>query len=474
MKKLTILLLGLVLALAFSFTVLADPTSCTDDLDCISLGSEYECDFSINECYDILDFGLGIDGGIENNSAVDNSSNDNSSFEVISNGSEVTIDERLGLLNSRLFALDKRVTNLNPTNENITGQISNLSIQLENLHTIVSELNQNLQLISLEQKNSDDDINVALAGLATLQNELTSTQSEVTTIEEDIAKKEAKSDFVQIISLVVIILVVFSSLLYYFLSHKKHRTGTSIPKNVLRFINQQIKAGKSYSVIKRQLMTKGWSEPDIKTAYDETSRRNYNEYLKSQGKKPKSSIVPPQNNKIIIASLLSIIVITALVFFVSNSTGQATYLPGGIESADQFPALFEKTLDDRILNHIDLFSEIEFMDICVQVVDKELSSSRRIIKTSLGHATFDAKSSCDNDDSYDFAIKFLSWNAFELLSKDFSCSALSIGHKGKNYVILPSKYVALGFTAQNDYQDFCPLITHCFDEEEIFKLNLNC
>ncbi len=98
--------------------------------------------------------------------------------------------------------------------------------------------------------------------------------------------------------------------------------------------------------------------------------------------------------------------------------------------------------------------------VCVQVADEELSSSYIVMKNAGNHLIVEAASPCDQTSTSDFAVRFKSWESFNVLINDLTCSNIGlINRLQKNLIVLPSKYVASGFTKTNeDYTPLCEIL----------------
>jgi hypothetical protein len=488
MKK-SIILLTLVVFVLFSITVCAEDYFCQEDADCEVYGEAWICDLDYYMCVELdLDFDVDYSdnsGSADNSTTTyDNSTDanqtittsDNETTDVTTETTSTISSEELTLLQDQITALEERVATIETDDTSVTDQLTELSSQLEELSTTVNTLNANLQIISNDQYQTEQDLeeimNTALAGLASVQDDLETTQSNVETLEEASEKRASWSSLLRIISLVIIVIVLFAAIAYFLMAHGKVRTGKELPAKVHKYISDHIKSGTSYSNIKDNLVKAGWPESEIKWAYDETTRKNYNEYLKSNGRKPtrSKSFAPPENQRIIVITVLTIIVMAALVLFVSNSTGHAMYYDD--MSLDDFSTLVKETIDENIANNL-FYTEINNLELCVEVVkDSSSSVHYEIIKTPYGHAILDAES-CEDD--YDFAIKFADWYSFSSVAADLSCDNIMLTHQAKGMYILPSDYVKEGFDFSGlGYEDYCSVLSMCLGASELVEYGFGC
>lgn len=456
-----------------SFVVAPDTLFCLEDVDCSSLGDNFLCDLNVGECVEVdvpeelLEEEILIDeelfAEIEGSENVGEVLTDEELFaEIDGEGidygfvpSEPSFEDQLAVLQNRFIVLDTRVSDMESTGSALV--IENLQTELLDLRSQVESLNTQVQIITLD---TQQDLDQALSGLAILQEELTGTQSQLSEVEEEILAREKKAALYRTLATIAIIFFVFVALTYYILSHKRgHVPKTDVPAKIRMYITKEIQQGKSYGQIHQDLRKAGWSERHIREAYEQTSRKNYEEYLKSTGQSTKKShFAPHQTNKIIAITFITIGILGIFVFFVSNSTGQAYYT--GI-SEGEFSVLSKNLLEVNVANN-DFYSLIPYADICVQIAQDDLDVSYRIIKTPTGDSVTVAPMPCTADPSYDFALKFNSWNTYSTLMGGINCYSATAAHATGGVYVLPSRYVAPGFTTTaQDYSSFCTALTLC-------------
>lgn len=484
MKKSTILLVLMVFVM-FSFMVYADDYFCLEDADCESYGEAWACDTELYLCVELdLDFdvtsgGDNVDDINSNNdetNVTNTATSDNEATTVTDGTISAISSEELISLQDQIITLEERVAVIETDDSSVADQLIELSTQLEELSNTVDTLNANIQIISNDQYQTEQELdeimNTAVAGLASVQDDLEATQSSVATLEEVSEKRASQASLFRVISLAVIVISLFAAITYFLMAHGKVRTGKELPAKVHKYISEHIKTGTSYNQIKENLVKAGWPEAEIKWAYDETTRKNYNNYLKSKGRKPvrSKSFAPPENQRIIVITVLTIIIMAALVLFVSNSTGHATYYDK--MSLEDFSILVKETIDDNIENNL-FYTEINNMELCVEVV-KDSSSSvyYEIIKTPYGHAILDA-GSCE--DNFDFAVKFTSWESFSDLVTDLSCDQILLTHQSQGMYVLPSDYVKEGFEFSGlGYEGYCNMLSMCLSSSELVSYGFEC
>jgi hypothetical protein len=468
MKQRGVLLIVMVVVLA-SFVIAPGVIFCGDDIDCAPLGVDYACDLNVGECVQ-LDFPdevltdeelfAEIDGMVLD----ENFTLDENATQELFVPAEPSIDDKIAVLQNRFVVLDTRVSEMESSGSGVV--IQDLQSQLLELRTQVESLNTQVQLMTYDTQQNLDQ---ALAGLAVLQDELSGTQSQLSEVEEEIQAREKKAAFNRMMATIAIIAMVFVALTYYILSHNKgHVPKTDVPGEIRVYITKEIQKGKHYGQIRQDLLKAGWNEKHIKEAYEQTSRKNYEQYLQSQGKSgPKSHFAPHQTKKIISITLLTIGILSILIFFVSNSTGQAYYL--GM-SEGEFAVNAKEIIENNVANNA-FYGTLTYANLCVQVTQDNLDTSYRIIVTPSGGTVIPAVMPCAADPSYDFAVKFTNWNTFSTLLGGINCFTATAAHATGGVYVLPSRYVAPGFsTTSLDYSTFCPAITLCASQTPVATL----
>ncbi len=432
-------------------------TTCILDDDCLLLGSDYACDVFVGECVLIITPDTIIAGP-----AVE---------PVAFEASEPSLEDQLAVLQNRFVVLDSRVSALETSESSAT--LDELRGQYVELKSQVEALNTQVQMITF---NTQQNLDTALAGLATLQEELSGTQYQLSEVEEEIAVREAKAAKQRLVALALVALLVFVAILYYVLSHKKgHVThNADIPLEVRTFITKEVSSGKKYAQIRSTLLKNGWKEKQIRSAYGQITQENYDKYLASQGKTSgKGHFAPHQTKKIIAITAITLIILGVFIFFVSNAVGQAYYT--GIPQAE-FSVLAKGLIEDNIENN-PFYTTLAFADICVQVTEIDLSESYRIIKTPAGNAITIADVACDANPTHDFALKFTNWNTFNTIIGGVNCATGAAAHATGGVYVLPSKYVATGFTTTSlDYSNFCAALNVCSSQLPVATLigSLGC
>ncbi|MBU1111460.1 MAG: hypothetical protein ABIG93_00365 [archaeon] len=420
LNKFLLVLVALILFVSLSTLAFAQ-NYCASDDDCISLGEEYACDLDLFECValDLDGLNLGTTGDSTNTTNTTTTTGTSNVTTTYSSDVETAISQ----LQSNVDYIYLQISTLDENNAILSEDVASLSAQLDDINSKLSTINKNLQMLSSEQSKTEeleDSVNQALAGLASLEAELGLTQESVTTIEEGITTKASRSELVRMISLGVMILVIFVALAYYITAHARHRK--QLPDRIYSYLSSQIKRGTSYEVIEKKLLEQGWPKKDIKWAYNETAKQNYYNYLKSQGKKiPRTkSYAPPQNQKIVVTSVISVILMGALILFISQSVGQAVYYEG--INQEDFSILVQTTLNNGAANNL-FYSEVDYLQLCVEVNQDENSASYVLLKTPYNHNVIEAET-CSSLE-HDYTIKFDNWAEFNSFATNLNCIKLN-------------------------------------------------
>ncbi len=454
--------------------------SCVEDTDCASLGDSWACDTSSGECVE-LDFGTSTEESTDD--SIEDTTTTETEEETVSADETTTNDN--SELEASISDIDSRVTGLETT-------IDELGTQIEELTTTVDDINSNVQLLSTDQYQLEREISQQVdsiesqvsTGLAVLQEDLKTTKTDLEGTKETVQSSEARASFFRTLSIVVILIAIFGALGYFLRTHKREEEKI-IPPDVIDYITKQIKLGTSEKNIVDALEKSGWPEHDAKWAFEQTTVKNYNDFLSSQGKStkavPKHKLTNSHYQKIATVSILSIILLGVLLFFVKQSVGFAVYYEG-ITSAD-LALLVEETIESSI-DQNSFYSLIDYADLCIQVNEEDISTSFRVLKTPYGHSTTAVSQNCDaTSEDYDFAVSFSSWNSFELLSNTMTCNGFELAHSvqsnsvaARGMYILPSYYVAQGFSlvTDRDYSDFCPALALCLSSSDLALLGIDC
>lgn len=181
--------------------------------------------------------------------------------------------------------------------------------------------------------------------------------------------------------------------------------------------------------------------------------------------------------KVAVVSIIGIVLLVGLYFLISQGilAGKAIYMVDTM-SHQEFVSLVEGTIYDRFAKTT-FYPSMPPVEFCVQVPKNSIeSASFRVIKS---YSIFKVKETvipCDENQNYDFVIKFTSYEAFEDLATDLTCEKMQEVHQNKGMFVLPSKYVVTGFKTDpaKDYSKFCSVLSQCLSQLELNLLGIGC
>jgi len=403
------------------------------------------------------------------------------------------------LENTAFTSLEERVTTLETSTSTIQQQVNDLNVKTDELNNKVSTIesttngiNTDLQTFSTQQVQDKEDIKSQVqsvsTGLAVLQTNLNSTQEQIGQVKSELEQKSA-SLWTMAIILIVLILSFAGLGVYYYIDLQKRREETfeaELTPSIHAYLTQQIKIGKKFLQIKDNLMESGWTEEEARWAYKETMRHNYSKFLEKSAPKeapsaPKISLPSFDLKQLFqhdVTKVLSVLIVGVLIvlggllLLRGVTTGKAIQT-GTIDLYSQVGPLLEQNLANNVF-----YPKLNFADLCIQVEEQDQSISYRVLKTSLGHALTEALQPCDhNSEAYDFSIKFLNFQSFNLLINDLTCSNLDrINAQQQNVIILPSKYILPGFSLnpEKDASKYCEALQECLGSVELAAAGISC
>ena len=496
-----------IVLLTIGSTLALAQDSCQRDTDCFHLGEDFACNTITHEC-ELLDFGddFFLEGDLTNEEPfLDDEFKDDyfledsqaDSFEEnLSNNDNIENSENSeSTTNTNTFdssELEEKISAVDARIDSLEENLGTLSMKVSQVSDTVDTVNSNIQLLSTDQHQLEREIEQqvntieteVLAGLAVLQNEVKTTKTELEGTKKVVEESRAKESFFRTLSIIGVIIAIFLALLFFLWTHKREEEK-EVPQEVKDYITKQIKTGISQENIIEALQKSGWPEHDAKWAYEQTSTHNYNKFLESQGKAtkkiPKHKVSDKHYQKITVISILVVVLLGAMILFMKKSVGFAVYT--GEINTDELSSLVENKLEESI-NQNQFYSLIDYAEACIQVNEKEMSSSFRVLKTPYGHSIKEVDTHClVNSKEYDFAVSFSSWNHFDLLASSMSCTTIKQVHAkqqgsvaARGMYVLPSYFVAEGFTVVEgrDYSDFCSALKLCVSENDLKLLGVEC
>jgi hypothetical protein len=307
----------LVLTLAFADTQLT-AYSCSTDENCVEqcdldYGLNMSCYCSGGFCY-LPDTNSSTNSGnISGTSNLTNATNLSSNTQVQTVVSSVATKDDLKLLEQDISTLTTDVVSLEGDISSLDSKIVGINTKLSQLTTKTTGLGSELDTIKQELKL---EISSVATGLAGLQGTVQETQSELGSLEENVAEKPGTSRIVLYVFIILIIIAIGVGAFY--ILEKTRHSGEDLGQEIVNYITTHIKGGKKYHHIKQNLLDAGWNHDQINSAYRKTSRQNYQKYRTQTNS-------TPSKNKLIIIGVLSLFLVLGVTLFLTSSTGQAFF-----------------------------------------------------------------------------------------------------------------------------------------------------
>lgn len=186
-----------------------------------------------------------------------------------------TIDQRVAVLEASLTTVRNDLAAINLD----IGDISTLHNDISSLQRQVAQISNDVSALAQElQSDLSPQVDQALIGFATLQENLNITQAELNQVEEGLAQERAFTKFLTYTFFVLLAITVMLGVAYYLL-----RSARSLDPEIVEYVTRHIKQGKKYPDIKRELLKAGWNDEEINWAYKETMKKNYQSYLQRKG-----------------------------------------------------------------------------------------------------------------------------------------------------------------------------------------------
>ncbi len=401
-------------------------------------------------------------------------------------------DADVAALKAKVASLEQQQAGTVAASSNVNQRLSTLEGDVSGVKSDVSQLQANMQNLLTQQGNTKKEVSTVATGLAGLQKTADETESDLKEVEKKVDKTISSTQWLKYGVWFLILVVAGLGIGVYMTKGKgasvsadagTDRSSARPSQDIISFITKNIKKGKKYPEIKQSLLRAGWSEEDINSAYKETTNRNYQQYLQKSGSgvgadtsaafSPTSNGKPPKHHtvyhrmdkqKVMYLAAFAVLIIVGMIFLLKGvTTGKAIHF----QSPQQFKEAVAESLATNLENN-EFYPLVRSGNLCVQVKDDEQSQSFRIIKTPRGHAILSLEDQCDYSDKYDFAVKFTSWESFDLLSNGLTCVNAQLLHVRKGLYILPSQFVQEGFQkADKDYAPFCDALKLCLTEDKL-------
>ncbi len=353
MKKSSLCLVFGIVFLLLTVSSLADfdtQVHCADtgdppDYDCAGYFSEmegiYYCNKLIGNCF--------LNETVAEPSLV----SDQVEPEKVNEVEALTIEQKVA-------ALEEDLKNLQNTLATATSGISLSNTEIASLKTELASLKSNFASLKNDFQQGIDSVgsqtNSLATGLSSLQTEIEETQTTLDAVQETLNQRKTIT-WVLIISAVVFL--VAGGVIYY-ITRKK--TGALDPE-IVNYITKHIKQGEKYAKLKKELLKAGWGEEEIKWAYQETAKHNYEKFkanaprpFLAEGEKkaeevkaadftitestePTEKIKPgitQDSKKIISIAVVSVLLIIGVIFLLQGTIGKAIFFQGSFEQTKPF------------------------------------------------------------------------------------------------------------------------------------------
>ncbi|MBT4936085.1 hypothetical protein HOL21_00400 [Candidatus Woesearchaeota archaeon] len=375
------------------------------------------------------------------------------------------LQQQITSLQGNGTATQQRLATLEQSVSTLLTQMNSLNTNVESINTIQSQIQQDLS----------GNINDISTGLAGLQLDVETTQSDIISVEESANTTRT----IAYILLFIVILIAGIGGVYYIT--RKGSSKSTKPK-IVNYITQHIKQGQKYPTIKNALLKAGWSEPEIEHAYKSTLKHNYQQYLQRSGKtsqttqtQRRSTSTPQQGidkKKVAVIAVFSILIIIGAFFIIKGvTTGHAIYFQTEAELSTSMKSVLEKNIENNVF-----YDKVDKIHMCVQVQDGENSASYHVVKINGKHTFVEAQEPCDYLPPFDVGAKFTNWKSFESVMKSPTCNSLRKAHSNEEVYVLPSKYVLQGFELNKNekYSPFCNALKTCLVEKELAAIGITC
>ncbi|MBI2102289.1 hypothetical protein HYT55_00480 [Candidatus Woesearchaeota archaeon] len=361
------------------------------------------------------------------------------------------IEEKLNLLQLQSASVEDRVANLEQVILLIQQQITTLGQKVDSISS------QQVQSKEAIQK----DVTAVATGLAGLQTDVGAAKKDLQTVEDDVAKIQRFKLIVTILGLILLSGAFFLGLQYY-LKIKK------ADPRLVQYIVKQAKQGQRFAQVHQTLLRAGWAEDDIKQAYRQATKGS------AQGGTATGQAGPAgvDSKKVMLLAGFALFFVVGIILVLKGvTTGHAIYFKDAGELSSAMKENIEKNLENN-----QFYGLAKQFDLCVEVEEADNAASYRVTKTKNGNTVKEAALNCDNTDKYGFAVKFKSWEAFDLVSNDLSCTNIKAVHTKKQMYVLPSKFIEAGFAVDPtmDISSFCELLAKCMTAKQIEDAGIEC
>jgi len=263
------------------------------------------------------------------------------STDLVTNTTDTTIDAttvtttetaNIEVHTQLITDLTQRVNSLEVVAGTLQQNVNDMNVKQGEYSSKFSVIDTKLEQISSDLKTIEnslkEDVGWVSTGLAGLQIDLNETETTIDTIEDSLAEEQFFTKLLKIIFFVLFTIAIALGIILFINKRGNKPTISKITPEIADYITRMIKKGKKYSAIKAHLISAGWSEEDIKWAYKETIKHNYNKYKGATSqvvRKTKSSpSLGPDKNKILMIFGILVLLIFGILFLLNGTNvGQA-------------------------------------------------------------------------------------------------------------------------------------------------------
>ncbi|MBI4152851.1 hypothetical protein HY495_04010 [Candidatus Woesearchaeota archaeon] len=354
--------------------------------------------------------------------------------------------------------VDQKLTELQVQSASVEEKITNLEQVVQLLQQQINLLSEKIDLLNSQQFQSKESVTTVATGLAGLQKDVGTAQVNIEEVEEDVAKIRTFRLIVTIIGLILLSAAILLGLQYYL------KTKKTDPR-LLQYMLKQVRQGQRYPQIHQTLAQAGWNEDDIKKTFQEAAR-------KIAGRKGGQPTTGMESKKVVLLAGFALFFIVGVILILQGvTTGKAIHFGDAGELGSAVKKSIEKNLENN-----EFYGLVKKFDLCLEVEEEDNVVSYRVAKTQSGSKVLEASVHCDNTDKYAFAVKFKSWQAFDLLSNSLTCSNIKTLHAKKQMYVLPSKYIEPGFTIEPtiDLSSYCAVLSKCMTPKQLEEVGIEC
>ncbi len=364
-------------------------------------------------------------------------------------------------------ALETSLISLKNSSASTAKRLSDLETAFNSIQGQLGQLQTTVNGVASQQAALKGDVETTKSsvstGLAGLQQNLKATEGEVDKVEEGLQKEQSFTTLIKVLFLIAVVLGVIAGVLTYL-----QRTGglTKVDPQITKYITSHVAKGGNYPELRRNLLKAGWPEDQIAAAYKKTMKENYSNYKGSSGGSAGS-----RHKVLIIVTFTIVLLLGGLLIFKGANTGHAIFF----KDDAQFDQSAKRVIQQNIQKN-QFYPLWTGGSLCIQVDDGLKRVSYMVLKGENGHVITEPTLDCEETTGPDFSMKFADWDSFTSASLKLTCDNIAKIHKAKGMYVLPSEYVASGFSLNpgKDIKQYCPVLLKCMTQGELAKIGITC